>query len=334
MKEKHVIKIDRRGAVQILAVALALSTVAPSAIAQTYPTKPIRIVVAYPAGGLADRLARFIANGLSQRLGQTAVVENRPGGNTVPATDYVAKAPPDGYTLYVNTPSSWSINAAYYKSLPYGRNDYTAIAVTNEIPMGLMVAADSPIKTLQDLIAFSKANPDKVSNGSPGALTPGQLAMEILKAGTGAQIINAPYQGSAPAIAALLGGHVSVVLTDVGTGVQHIQAGKILMLFVSTDKRLAAFPNVSTLAEAGFPNVKMISPWHGVFGPPGMPRDLVDRLNAEITGIMRSAEGQRFMADASVLHTSYSAQVAQSMVQTDYDVYAPLLARLGLKSTD
>lgn len=327
-------KNGRRGLFRHLAIAAAFACASTLAFAQAYPSKPIRIIVPYSAGGVTDQIARLLANSLGQRLGQSVFVENRPGGNTVPASQFIAKAPADGYTLYVNTPSSWSINVAYYRNLPYGRNDYTAIAMTSEIPLGLMVPADSPFKTLNDLVEFARANPDKVANGSAGALTQGQLGMEILKAATGVTILNVPYQGNAPAMVALLGGQVQVVLTDIASGAQHVQAGKMRILAVNTEKRLAAFPNVPTIAEAGFSNVKILSPWNGVFGPPGMPTDIVDKLNTEINSIMQSPEGQRFLAGASLLPTIHSPQKARAMVQTDYDTYVPLLAKLGLKSSD
>jgi tripartite-type tricarboxylate transporter receptor subunit TctC len=314
--------------------ALALLAAFQPAAAQVYPTKPIRIIVPYAAGGVTDQIARLVGAGLSQRLGQPVVVDNRPGGNTVSATHFIAKAPPDGYTLYLNTPSSYSINIAYYKSLPYTRTDYTAVAITSEIPLGLYVATDSPFKTLADVVNHAKANPGKLNYGSAGMLTQGALGMEIIKATLGLNIQGVPYQGNAPALVALLGGQVELMLSDIASAAQHIQAGKLRVLAVNTDSRLPNLPDVPTLAEAGFPQVKILSPWNGVFGPPGLPKPIVDKLNAEINAVMKSPEGQKFLAMNTLLPTIHSPEKMQAMVQTDYDVYAPLLTRLGLKSTE
>jgi tripartite-type tricarboxylate transporter receptor subunit TctC len=326
-------RADRRTFLQIVPTVLAapLGFAVDRAAAETYPSRPIRLVVPYPAGGITDLIARFVAQGLTQRLGQQVIVDNKPGGNTVLATQYVARAAPDGYTLYVNTPSSYSINVAYYKSLPYGRNDYTAIAVTSELPLGLYVATSSPFKTFGELVAFAKANPGKLDCGSAGVLTQGALAMEIVKSALGLDIQVIPYQGNAPAVVALLGNQVQLMLSDVASATSLIHAGRVRVLAVGTAKRLPALPAVPTFAEAGYPSVHLVSPWNGVFGPPGMPKSIVDKLNAEVNAIMASPEGMKLLRENSVEPAQYSAEKMNAMVQTDYQVYAPLLARLGLK---
>ncbi|MDB5850712.1 MAG: transporter substrate-binding protein [Rhodoferax sp.] len=307
-----------------------------NASADDYPNKPIKIVVGFAAGGLTDQIARLVANGLSQRIGQQVIVENKAGGNLIPATQYVAKAAPDGYTLHLANGQPFTVNVAYYKEkgLPYGRRDYTAVALTSEIPMGIYVPADSPFKTLADLVAFAKANPGKLNYGSPGTLGQGGLGMEAFKYTAGVDIQQVPYQGGAPALLAMLSGQVQMILSDVASAAQYIQAGKVRVLVIAQKKRLATLPDVPTFAEAGYPNVEIPMVWNGVFAPPNTPRPIVDKLNAAINAAMQTPEARKFLQDSSLLPAIETPEKMAALTQSDYEVFEPLMKRLGLKNAD
>lgn len=320
-----------------LAFAMASALcITPWAHAQDYPNKPIKIVVGFAAGGLTDQIARLVANGLTQRLGQQVIVENKAGGNLIPATQYVARSAPDGYTLHLSNGQPFTVNVAYYrdKSLPYARNDYTAVALTSEIPMGIYVNADSPFKTLADLVAYAKANPGKLNYGSPGTLGQGGLGMEAFKYAAGIDIQQVPYQGGSPALLAMLSGQVQMILSDVASAAQYIQAGKVRVLVLAQEKRIATLPDVPTFAEAGYPKVEIPMVWNGVFAPPNTPKPIVDKLNAAINDTMQSPEAKRFLHDSSLLPAIETPEKMAALTRSDYEVFAPLMKRLGLKNQD
>lgn len=317
-----------------LGIAAALVTSPFAANAQQFPAKPIKIVVGFSAGGLTDQIARLVANGLTKRLGQQVVVENKPGGNLVPATQYVAKSPADGYTLHLSNGQPFTVNVAYYKTLPYAANDYTAVALTSEIPMGIYVAADSPFKTLADLVAYAKANPGKLNYGSPGTLGQGGLGMEAFKAAAGLDIQQVPYQGGAPALLAMLGGQVQMILSDIASAAPHIQAGKVRVLVVQQNKRLASLPDVPTFAESGYPKVEIPMVWNGVFAPANTPKPVVDKLNAEINAVMQTPEVQKFLREASLLPAVETPEKMAALIRNDYATFAPLMKRLGIQAQD
>jgi len=326
----------RRSVVKWLPVLAAtpLGAWAQTGSAESYPSKTIRIVVPYPAGGLNDRLARLLATGFTKKWGQPVVVENRGGGNTVPATAFVAKSSPDGHTLYVNTPTPWSVNTAYYDSLPYGRNDYTAIASLTDVPLGVYVPMDSPFKTLADLVNYAKTNPGKLNVGSGGALTGGALAMELFKQVVGVDIVAIPFQGGNPAILALLGGHVQLMFNDIAGATPYIQAGKLRVLAVSMTRRLPTLPDVPTFAESGFGHVQIPGAWIGLFGPPGMPKTLVDKINTEANVIMQSADGLQLINGSALVPAVNSTERARALTQEEIDTFGPLIKKLGLKSKE
>lgn len=234
--------------------ATLLGALPLAAHSETYPDKPIRLVVPYPVGGGGDTLARPLALYLSQRLGQQVVVDNRGGANGNIGMDMVAKAPSDGYTLELALTSQLAVNQSLYRQLPYDPiKDFAPISLVASAPYFLVVHPSVPAKTLKEFIALAKANPGKYTYGSSGNGSGPHLSMELLKSMAGIDLMHVPFRGTGPALPALLSGQVSVMFVSYGVGAQQIKAGKLRVLAVSTDKRAASMPEVPTIAEAGLP---------------------------------------------------------------------------------
>jgi tripartite-type tricarboxylate transporter receptor subunit TctC len=271
----------------ILGLGAALLSGAP-AVAQTYPSKPIRLVVGYSAGGGNDLIARIVAAKLQEKLGQPIVVDNKPGAQSIVAAELVAKAQPDGYTLLVAPSGPMTINPAVYAKLPYDpMKDFAPISLLAEFPLLLVVGADQPIKSVRELIDYGRANPGKANYAS--SATPFQLAAELFNQRTGSKFQHIPYRGSGDAAQAVASGQVLMTIADTGPIAGPLGAGKLRALAITADKRDPAFPDVPTLAEAGVPNVT-ISLWTGLVAPAGTPNEIVARLNKAIAETLALAE--------------------------------------------
>ena len=266
------------------------------ALAQPYPSKPIRIVVPYPPGGFNDTLGRTLADKMQKDWGQTVVVENRPGANTVIGTDYVAKAPGDGYTLLV-VAFPFAVTPSLIRDMPYDTlRDFQPIVLAATSPNMLVVNPDVPIHSVQELIASAKAKPRSLSYASTGNGSSNHISMELFKTMAGVDIVHIPYKGSAPAVTDLLGGQVQVMFDNVPNVLQHVKAGKLRALAVTSGKRTPLAPDVPTVAEAGVPGYDL-SVWFGVVAPAATPRDIVQKLNAECLKILAMPEvRERFLA--------------------------------------
>jgi tripartite-type tricarboxylate transporter receptor subunit TctC len=264
-------------------LVLAASVLAVQAVhAQAYPSRPIRLVVPFPPGGSADILGRALGQKLGEGLGQSVVVENRPGAGTAIAAELVAKAAPDGYTLMLGTVSSHAINPALNPKLPFDPlRDFTPIAPVASIPFALLVHPSVPARTVPELIGYARSKPGKLDYSSAGSGTSNHLAGELFEAMTGTYMVHIPYRGSAPALQDLVAGRVSVMFDLVLTAAPHVRSGAVRGLAVTGAKRSAALPDLPTIAESGLPGYE-VSAWFAVFGPAGLPRPVVDRLNAEI----------------------------------------------------
>jgi len=243
---------------------------------QTWPAKPIRLVVGYSAGGGNDLIARIVAAKLQDKLGQPIVIDNKPGAQSIVAAELVAKAPPDGYTLLVAPSGPMTINPAVYSKLPYDPlRDFAPVSLLAEFPLLLVVGADQPPKTLQELVEYARANP-KLANYASSA-TPFQLASELFNQRTGAAFQHIPYRGSGDAVQAVLAGQVLMTIADSGPIAGPLKAGKLRALGITTAKRPPAFPDVPTFAEQGISDME-IDLWTGVVAPNGTPPDLVEHL--------------------------------------------------------
>jgi tripartite-type tricarboxylate transporter receptor subunit TctC len=253
--------------------------------AQTYPTKPVRVIVPFTPGGISDVLARVMAQHLSGAMGQQFFVENRPGAGTTIAADLVAKSAPDGYTLYFIDMTTHAINATLYSKLPYDSvKDFTQIAMVAQTPLIMVVHPSLSVKTVKELIAFAKARPDEIVYASSGNGTILHLSGETLKSLAGIKMVHVPYKGSAPAVAALLGGEVAMTFSTTPPALPHVKAGRLRALAVTSPQRAPLLPEVPALAETlkGFDIVL----YNGIMGPAGIPGEVVSRLNKELARMM------------------------------------------------
>ncbi|HEY4372797.1 MAG TPA: tripartite tricarboxylate transporter substrate binding protein [Burkholderiales bacterium] len=279
------------------AAALALAAALPAgALAQAFPSKPIRIVVPFPPGAFNDQLARTLTNEFGKGFAPGSYVENKPGGNTVIGTDTVAKAAPDGYTLLgVALPFSTLPALSPQAKLDPVR-DFAAIAYAGFTPNILVVNNDTPYKSVKDVIAAAKAKPGTIPYASTGTGSSNHLSMELFKSMTGTNLVHIPYKGSAPALTDLIGGQVQVYFDNTPNVLPHIKAGKIRALAVTSAKRFALVPDLPTVAEAGVPGYE-VAVWFGTVAPAGTPHDVVLKINAEINRILKLPEvKERFSA--------------------------------------
>lgn len=280
------------------AAGLALPWSATS-FAQAWPTRPIRLISPYGAGGSNDILTRVLADFLARRLGQGVVVENKAGAGTRIANDFVAKAPADGYTL-LHAAAPIAIGEALYKDLPYDvHKSFASIASTAIAPLFLVVNADAPYRSLAEFTKHARSDPKGATFGSPGAGSAPHLTAELLLRASGAKGIVVQYRGDAAAYTELLAGRIDATLTAISTAIPHIQAGKLRVLGVATDERTPLYPQAPTLREQGLPAVVGYG-WYGVLAPAGTPATIVARLNAEINAAMTDADVRR-KADATGL---------------------------------
>jgi tripartite-type tricarboxylate transporter receptor subunit TctC len=267
-----------------------LAVVGLSANAQTYPDKPIKMVVPFPAGGTTDVLARVIAQELTKAWGQQVVIENRGGAGGNIGSDAVAKSEPDGYTLLMGTVGTHGINVSLYKKMPYDAvKDFQPITLVAGVPNLLVVNPSVPVKSVKELIDYAKANPGKLTFASAGNGTSIHLSGELFKTLTGVEMTHVPYKGSAPAVTDLLGGQVNLMFDNMPSSLPHVKADKLRALAVTTAKRSSAAPDVPTVAEAGVPGYEATS-WFGILAPAGTPKPIVTKLNKEIVRILNDPE--------------------------------------------
>jgi tripartite-type tricarboxylate transporter receptor subunit TctC len=272
--------LPRRQFLRLAASAAVLSSVSRSASAQSYPSRPARIVVGFAAGGAPDTIGRLMAQWLSERLGQQFVIENRPGAGSNIGTEAVVRAPPDGYTLLMVAPPN-AVNATLYDKLNYNFiRDIAPVASIGRAPNVMAVHPSFSAKTIPEFIAYAKANPGKINMASGGNGTSDHVAGELFKMMAGIDMVHVPYRGAAPALTDLLGGQVQVMFSSMPASIQYIRAGNLRVLAVTTATRLEALPDIPTVAE--FVPGYEASALFGVGGPKGTPVDIVEKLNKEI----------------------------------------------------
>jgi tripartite-type tricarboxylate transporter receptor subunit TctC len=272
-----------------LVLAASAMLAASGALADTWPSKPIRLVVPFAAGGSTDVTARLIAQALSERLGQQTFVENRPGAGGNIGADAVAKAEPDGYTLLMTTSTTHATNPSLYKSLPFDvKKDFAPISLTAFIPNLLVVHPSVPAKTVQEFVAYLKDNPDKLTYGSAGNGSSQHLSAELFKSLAGAKMVHAVYRGGAPAMTDLLSGQIQVLFSPLVEALQHVQAGKLTALGVTTAKRSALLPEVPTIGEV-LPGYE-VALWNGVLAPAGTPAPIIEKVNRALVEALRSED--------------------------------------------
>jgi tripartite-type tricarboxylate transporter receptor subunit TctC len=270
---------------------LAAALAAAPALAQSdYPSKPVRMVVGFAAGGISDVLGRAVAITLSKQLGTQVIVENKPGAGTTIAGDFIARSAPDGYNIWLQDITTHAINASLYAKLPYDSvKDFTYVAMIASTPLMLVVHPSTKVHNVRELVALLKANPGKLSYGSSGNGTIVHLASEMLKQAAGVEVVHVPYKGSNPATQAILGGEVTFVFSTMPPAISNAKAGKLVALAVTTPKRVSAAPEVPTMIESGLQDFDVVL-YSGVLGPKGMDAGVVKKLNAAFAATVRAPE--------------------------------------------
>jgi tripartite-type tricarboxylate transporter receptor subunit TctC len=276
--------LPRRRFLRLAGAAAALPAVSRLAFAQAYPARPVRLIIGYTPGGSADITARLMAQWLTERLGQSFVVESRPGGGTNIATEAVVRAQPDGYTLLLVAPAN-AINASLYDKMNFNfLRDIAPVAGLIRFPNVVVVNPSVPAKTIPELIAYAKANPGKLNMASSGNGSTIHVSGELFKMMTGINMVHVPYRGGAPALTDMVGGQVQVMFDNVPTSIEFIRAGKLRPLAVTTATRSDVLPDLPTVAE--FVSGYEASAWYGIGAPKGTPAEIVDKLNKEINAIL------------------------------------------------
>jgi tripartite-type tricarboxylate transporter receptor subunit TctC len=314
----------------LLAAAIA-ATLPGVALAQAFPSKPLRVIVSFPPGGAADQIARAVSDPLSQALGQPVVVENRAGANGNIAGDYVAKQPADGYTLLMSSGGTVSINPHLYSKMPFDpTKDLVPVAAAARVLVFLEVNPQKlPVKDAKAFIAHLKANPGKLSYGTPGNGSSPHLAAEMMKAQLNAFATHIPYRGAAPAMQDLLGGQVDFMF-DPGIGLQHVKSGKLKLLAVGSPKRSPQYPDVPTLDEVGLKNFDADT-WFGFYAPGGTPQPVVEKINAEINRVLRSPAFIERMNAIGAIPSPMTPQDFGTRAQIDSVRYGALIKARNIK---
>ena len=314
--------------VQPCAAVIALALLNTLAVAQPYPSKPVRIISPYPPGGGNDILARAISPKLGELFGQQVIVENRPGANTIIGTEAVAKSAPDGYTIIL-VPSSHAINSSLYKKLPYDAiRDFSPITLVGSGPLILAVHPSMPTRSVRDLVTLAKARPDVLTYGSAGNGASGHLAGVLFGNLTSTRLVHIPYKGTAPAITDLLGGQISMTFGTSLAVLPHVMAGKLRALASCGAKRTLASPDLPTVAESGVAGYAA-SLWYGLLAPARTPREIVMRLNGEVLKVLALNEVRERLAGQGVDAYTSSPEEFAGLIAADLEKWARVVKISG-----
>ena len=310
--------------------ALPIVFFAATAQAQSFPAKPIRIIVPYPAGGVVDVIARAVADRMSQTLGQPSVIENRVGAAGSIGTETVARAAPDGYTLVLASPSH-TVNISLYSKLSWHPlTSFAPVAMVGVIPNVILVNPAVPAKTLAEFVAYAKARPGKLNYASAGAGSSLHLAAELLGQMAQIDLVHIPYKGQPEAVTALIAGDVAMMPLTMALAKTRIQAGQARPLAVTTAKRSAALPDMPTVAESGYPAYE-VSTWFGYLAPAGTPNEIVSRLNAEIGAALKHAEVDKKLVNLGAELDVGSPQAFRTFLEADMARWARVIRQAGIK---
>ena len=321
----------RQAMLALLGGALFALPAIAAAQPPAYPTKPIRLVVPFPAGGATDIFAREVAKHLTEAWGQSVVVDNRPGAGGNIGSELVAKAPPDGYTLEMGTVGTHAINASLYSTLPYDHvKDFVPVILVAGVPNVLEVNPAVPVNSVQELIAYAKANPGKLNFASSGSGTSIHLSGELFKVMAGVQMTHVPYKGSAPALQDLIGGQVQLMFDNLPPSLPQIKAGKLRALAVTSAARAPALPDTPTVAEAGLPGFEASS-WFGVLAPAGTPPEIVNKLNAEIAKWLASPGAKEKLANVGANIAGGTPEDFARHIQAETAKWAKVVKESGAK---
>lgn len=312
--------------------ALCLTMQVPAAAQADYPNKPVRLIVGFAAGGISDVLGRALSVKLSQELGQQVLVENKQGAGTTIASDFIAKAAPDGYTLFLQDITTHAINATLYQKLPYDSiKDFTPVGLVASTPLMLVVHSSNPARNLAELTAQIKGSPGKYSYASSGIGAITHLAGEMMKSRAGLDIVQVPYKGSAPATQAILGNEVTFTFSTMPPAIANVKAGKLRAIAVTTPKRTAATPDVPTMIEAGMKDFDIVL-YSGILAPPGMAPALVRRINAAFAKVVADNDIKTVYANIGAEPMAATPEFFADMLAKEITKLAPVVRASGAKA--
>jgi tripartite-type tricarboxylate transporter receptor subunit TctC len=314
----------------VVAASVALIS-APTAQAQAFPNKPVRLVIPFPPGGPLDAVGRIVAQKLTEAWGQNVVVDNRPGAGGNIGADLVAKSAPDGYTVVMGALSTHAVNPSLFPKMPYDAiKDFAPISLVAITPNVLVVNPVLPVATAKDFIAYAKANPGKLAFGSGSNGSAGHLAGELFKAETGADMLHVPFKGAAPAMQALLAGDTQLMFDNLASAAPQVKAGKLKALAVTTAQRSKLAPDLPTLAEAGLPGFD-ITTWFGLLAPAGTPPEVIARWNAEVTRVLNAPDVRERLLALGAEPAPGSAQEFAQFIGREMTKYARIVKLSGAK---
>jgi tripartite-type tricarboxylate transporter receptor subunit TctC len=315
---------------RVLAVTIVLLCAAP-ALAQPYPNHPVRIIVPTPAGGPVDVMARLLGNALPASLGQPVIVENRPGAGNTLGSKQAAAADPDGYTLMVSAASGLIMSPMIYKNAGYDASSFAPVALIAETPQLLVVNPQVPFKSIAELIAYAKANPGKLNYSTGGAGTLPHLAAELFKQQTGTNIVHVPYKGGGPALMGVVAGEVQMTFDPVATSLQLIQDGRLRALAVASPKRVAALPDVPTIAESGYQTLT-VGAWTALLAPRDTPSAIIAKLNAAANTAIHAEPMKSALAKLGAEPRGGSPQTLADHIKSEQKKWTPIVDALNLKA--
>ena len=314
-------------------IALAMLGLCPAvALAQAYPGKSIRLIVPFPPGGGVDFIGRIVAKGLSERLGQQVVVDNRPGANAILGLEVLKAAPPDGYTIAAASAGPLTVNPHIYKKLSYDTlHDFTPISNMVNFPLLLVSHPSLPVKNVKELIALAKARPGEITYSSPGSGNSGHLTAALFDSMARIKTVHIPYKGTAPAVVAVLSGETQLTWSSIPSILPHVRSGRVRALGVGNKERLKALPEFPTIAEAGVPGYEGYA-WGGMIGPANMPKDVVARLNKEIAAVLNQKDVIENMLSQGTVPTPSSPEEFTAYMKAELKKWGDVVKLAGIKA--
>ncbi|MBY4896447.1 tripartite tricarboxylate transporter substrate binding protein [Cupriavidus sp. AU9028] len=315
-----------------LLAACCLAFASTGALAQSYPAKPIQLVIPFPPGGATDVIGRLIGKKLGDKLGQPVVIENRAGAGTIVGASYVAKAPADGYTLLISSGTTFTVNPAIHARLPYDPvNSFDPIGITGRTGLIVLANRDVPANNLKEMVAAAKAEPGKYSYGSFGTGTTAHFAGEMLLHATGARLLHVPYKGSAPAMTDLIGGQIAYSVDTVAAAIPQVKGGKVKAIAVTTAKRSALLPNVPTVAEAGYPGINADT-WLALVAPKGVPADVKAKLEKALAETMADQDTRSKLLAAGFEPSYASSAELAALIDKELPLMRAVAQRANIKA--
>jgi tripartite-type tricarboxylate transporter receptor subunit TctC len=316
---------------RILAGLALAATAVTTAQAQDYPTRPIKMVIAFPAGGPTDFVGRLVAEKLKGELGQAVIIENKPGANAAIGADAVAKSAPDGYTLFLTTAGAVVINPHLRPDLPYNpTRDFAPVSLVVNTMEVLVVKADTPIKSAADLVALAKSNKDGIALASTGVGSPPHLALELFKGSSGANVLHVPYRGAAPAVTDVIGGQVNAMFADLPVLMPQIIGGTLRPIGVASKSRAPVLPNVPTLDEQGIKDVYADN-WYALFAPAKTPAPVIAKLNAAVNAVLKDPETAKKLIDAGAVPAAGTSAQLGELLASELERWGKVIKEKNIK---